>query len=303
MNSHEPYASPGAVESAIKSAARAATNADPSLSVQERIRLEYFHRFLSRVFSETDNSDWMLKGGTSMLARAQSARSTTDVDLFRRSNSLDVALSDLRRVAAIDLGDFFRFDYVGHSDAIDGNQQTYVIGYQVNFDVSIGARKKDSFHVDLVVNATMTDEVEIAEPANALNLPKLASRPYRLYPVVDQIADKVCATMATYGGRPSSREKDLVDLVVLATTQTVTADALGHAIRAESSARSLPPFTELVIPTAWGRVYARDAKDVPYCSDYPTVDAARQLMRAFIDPVLSAAVSGRTWSPESRTWG
>ncbi len=47
------------------------------------------------------------------------------------------------------------------------------------------------------------------------------SYPYRLYPVANQIADKVCATLADYHGRPSSREKDLVDLVVIAVTQSV----------------------------------------------------------------------------------
>ncbi|MDF0512491.1 nucleotidyl transferase AbiEii/AbiGii toxin family protein [Agromyces sp. H3Y2-19a] len=302
MTGTEPYASPSAVEAAIKSAARKAFGADPSLTIQERIRLEYFHRFLSRVFSEAEDSDWMLKGGTSMLARVGSARSTTDVDLFRRSRTLDAALEDLRRLAAIDLGDFFRFDYAGHSNAVDGNQQAYAEGYQVSFDVSIGAKKKDSFHVDLVVNVTMTDEVEIARPANALELPKLPSNPYRLYPVVDQIADKVCATMADYNGRPSSREKDLVDLVVFATTQTVNADALQRAIRVEARVRSLPSFTELAIPMAWGRVYSKEAKKVPYCADYRTVDLARDLMRVFIDPVLLGEASGRTWSPKSLAW-
>lgn len=105
-----------------------------------------------------------------MLARVASARTTTDVD--RRTRSLDAALDDLRRLAAVDLGDFFRFDYTGYSNAVDGNQQTYTEGYQVSFDVYIGAKKKDSFHVDLVVNVVMTGEVEIAEPANALELPK-----------------------------------------------------------------------------------------------------------------------------------
>ena len=148
----------------------------------------------------------------------------------------------------------------------------------------------------------VTDEVTIAEPANRLDLPRLPSNAYRLYPVVDQIADKVCATMAEYNGRPSSREKDLVDLVVLATTQTVDADALRRAIRAEARVRSLRPFPELAIPSGWGRAYSRDAKDVPYCADFRTVDLAAELMRTFIDPVLRGETSGLVWSPESLTW-
>ena len=298
----ERYASPGAVEAAITAAARKAFAADPSLTIQERVRLEYFHRFLSRVFSDADDSDWMLKGGTGMLARVASARTTTDVDLFRRSRSLNAALEDLRRLASVDLGDFFRFDYTGYSNAVDGNQQTYTEGYQVNFDISVGAKKKDSFHVDLVVNVAMTDEVEIAEPANALELPKLQSNPYRLYPVVDQIADKVCATLALYNGRPSSREKDLVDLVVLARTQNVDATKLRHALDVEASVRSLTLPGAFDLPATWSIRYAKLASKVPACAGFRTVDLATELMRAFIDPVLRDETSGLVWSPESLTW-
>jgi hypothetical protein len=298
----ERYATPGAVEAAITAAARKAFIADHSLTIQERIRLEYFHRFLSRVFSDADDSDWMLKGGTGMLARVASARTTTDVDLFRRSRTLDTALDDLRRLAAVDLGDFFRFDYTGYSNAVDGNQQTYTEGYQASFDVYVGAKKKDSFHVDLVVNVVMTGEVEIAEPANALELPKLPSNPYRLYPVVDQIADKVCATLALYNGRRSSREKDLVDLVVLAATQTVDATKLRRALDVEARVRSLRLPNAFDTPANWGARYAKLASKVPACADFPTVELARELMLTFLDPVLRGEASGLTWSPESLAW-
>lgn len=66
--------------------------------------------------------------------------------------------------------------------------------------------------------------------------------------------------------------------------------------------RSLPPFTELTVPSAWGRAYAKEAKDVPYCADHRTLELASVLMRAFIDPVLRGEASGLTWSPESIAW-
>lgn len=302
MTQEERYSSPAAVEAAIAAAARKASAADPSLTVQERIRLEYFHRFLSRVFSETGDSGWMLKGGTGMLARVASARTTTDVDLFRRSRSLGAALEDLRRLAAIDLGDFFRFDYTGYSDAVDGNQQTYTEGYQVNFDVYIGVKKKDNLHVDLVVNVVMTDDVEVAPPANALYLPKLPSSPYRLYSVVDQIADKVCATLALYSGSPSSREKDLVDLVMLAGTQDVEAAKLRRALEVESGVRSLTLPTAFEIPATWGARYTKLASKVPTCANYRSADTAKELMRVFIDPVLDGSATGKTWDHTRLDW-
>lgn len=83
MENSEPYPTARGVESAIKEAAKKAAQADPSLDVNKRIRLEYFNCFLSRVFSEGDESEWVLKGGAGMLARIPSTRSTRDIDLYR----------------------------------------------------------------------------------------------------------------------------------------------------------------------------------------------------------------------------
>ena len=302
MTELDRYASPAAVEAAIATAARRAHAADPSLTVQERIRLEYLHRFLSRVFSDADDSDWMLKGGVSMLARVPSARTTTDVDLARRNRTLNAALDDLRRLAAVDLGDFFRFDFIDHSVTVDGNQQTYAEGFQVTFDVNIGVKKKDRFHVDLVVDVVLTDDVEIRQSSNALDLPKLPSCAYRLYPVVDQIADKVCASLALYGGRPSSRERDLIDLVLLAVTQDVAADKLRRALEAEARVRSLTLPASFQIPASWGARYARLAATMPRHADFRTVDAATDLMRAFLDPLLAREVDSSTWDDTELDW-
>jgi hypothetical protein len=104
----EPYPTAKGVEDAIKAAARRAFAADPSLTTDERIRLEHFNRFLSRVFSEGTDSEWLLKGGTGLLARVPSARATLDIDLYREGYGLDEAVEDLRRLAARDLGDHFR---------------------------------------------------------------------------------------------------------------------------------------------------------------------------------------------------
>lgn len=75
----EPYKSAAGVEAAIRDTACRAFAADKSMSTQERIRQEYFRRFLSRVFSEQDDSEWLLKGGTGVLARVASGRRTTDL--------------------------------------------------------------------------------------------------------------------------------------------------------------------------------------------------------------------------------
>jgi hypothetical protein len=298
----EPYPSSAGVEAAIKDAAKRAAAADPSLDTNERIRLEYFNRFLSRIFSEGDASEWVLKGGTGMLARVLSGRPTRDVDLYRKGYTLDDALDDLRRLAAIDLGDHFVFQYIGHEDSIGGDEQPYTEGYAVAFEILIGGRRKNTLNVDLSVGAGITAEVATVEPANALRLPKLVSHDYRLYPVVDQIADKVCATMTNYNERASSREKDLVDLVVFTTTQDIDGAALRIAITSEARRRQMEPFDHFTVPTAWGRGYAKLSKSVPYCADYRTVELATELVTRLVDPALTGDAEGKTWDPAQLSW-
>lgn len=213
-----PYTSAKAVDDAIKQAAKNAAAVNPSVSVTDRIRQTYFDRFLCRVFSEGNTSEWLLIGGTGMLARVADSRATLDVDLYRADLTLDAALVELRRLASVDLGDHFRFEYATHEMISRGDEQPYTDGYRVSFEVYIGTSRRGRLNADLVVSVGITGEIVVAQPANRLKLPRLASTGYRLYPVVDQIADKVCATVADHSGKPSSREKDLVDLVILALT-------------------------------------------------------------------------------------
>ncbi len=302
MTDPEPYSSPRGVEDAIKDAARRAASADPSLDVNRRIQLEYFNRFLSRVFSQAEDSEWVLKGGTGMLARVPSTRATRDIDLYRRGFSLTHALEDLVRLAAIDLGDHFRFQYVSHTPSIGNDTQPYTDGYQVRFEIFIGLSTRGSLQVDLAGGTGITGEVTTTDPANALELPRLVSHPYRLYPVVDQVADKVCATMTEYNERTSSREKDLVDLVVIATTQDIDGTALRVAIVTEARRRQMAPFDIFSVPSAWGAGYARLSGPVPHCADYRTVGLAADLAKRLLDPALSGDADGKTWSHERLSW-
>lgn len=302
MTEREPYPTPGGVENAIKDAARKAATADPSLDVNTRIRLEYFNRFLSRVFAEGDASEWVLKGGTGILARLPWTRATRDIDLYRKGFTLSQSVDDLIRLAAIDLGDHFRFEYAGHTDSIGNDAQPYTEGYRVKFNIFIGVSAKGTLHVDLAVGAGVTGEVVTTDPATALNLPRLVNNSYRLYPVVDQIADKVCATMTKYNDRASSREKDLVDLVVFATTQDIEGTALRIAIATEARRRKMEPFDHFAVPSTWRVGYVKLSKAVPYCADYRTVELASNLVARLIDPALSGATDGKTWLHKVIGW-
>ncbi len=293
------YGDARAVESAVKSAAQAAHEANPVRQTGDLIRQAYYDRFLCRIFSEADASEWVLKGGTGMLARVPTARRTVDADLFRAGYSPEHALSDLRRLAAVDLGDHFRFVYRDHSEILIDALQPYTDGYRVTFDAYLGVKLVDTIRIDLSTGSSPTGTIEVEDPANRLTLPRLESYPYRLYPIVDQVADKVSATITDYNGRPSSREKDLVDLVVIALTQTMDAVALRTAIESECAKRRLIMPERFEIPEHWGRVYARLARSTP--AEPHSITAARDLVGAFIDPVLNKAAGG-VWHPKDQAW-
>lgn len=120
--------------------------------------------------------------------------------------------------------------------------------------------------------------------------------------MVDQIADKVCATMHRYGDRPSSREKDLVDLVVLAVTHDIDGTALSTAIATEIRRRRMDPVEHFVVPAEWGAAYSKMALTVPYCADVQNVDSAGDLVAALVDPALENTAGGRTWRSDGREW-
>lgn len=301
MSDLTPYPSANAAEAGIKVAARKAAQTTASLTVNEWIVAEHFNRFLSRVFANADDSSWILKGGVAMLARIPQARTTLDIDLYRPKNDLDESLEELIRLAKTDLGDHFRFIYRDHRSTLATDSQSYTEGYRVTFDVYVGTRQHSPLKIDLTVGAPTIGKVITVVPKHRLDLPRLTSHSYRVYPLVDQIADKVCATIALYNGKPSSREKDLIDLVIIATTQCVELDELRNAIRAESRRRGLVPMSRFQIPTGWGSVYKKLATSIPTCADYPTATAAQAVIRSFIEPALDEGPAGR-WDPDTLSW-
>lgn len=162
----------------------------------------------------------------------------------------------------------------------------------------------DTVSIDVVVGPDPVGAPEVVEPANRLHLRRpLVTHPYRLFPVADQIADKVCATMSTgYGdGKRSSRVKDLVDLVVLAHSQSVDLAELRAAITTQQAISGMEPFDRFDIPADWSRTYPATAKGVPSAQTY-TAETAATLVARFIDPALRKGSNSATWNPQHLRW-
>jgi len=305
MTQQPKYRTPRAVKTALGQRARDTTSTH---SVQELERQYHFHRFLARVAAH-DQAGWVLKGGQALLVRYRHGRASRDIDLYNsQAHTLDQAVDALRSAAAVDLGDYFQFQFLDRS-----NQQDHQAaqGAKIRFQTLLGADALPIFGVDVVVGLlpTQTPEVQAIVPEIQIDWPMVDEPPRLLiYPVVDHLADKICALYETHQGEPSSRYRDLVDVLLIATKEDLSADDTIRAVVSESARRRQSGRVELTLPArfeipgpAWSAGYEKEASKVATLGDLRSFPAARQLADAFLSPILSGARTGY-WRHGTRSW-
>ncbi|GAC1669988.1 MAG: hypothetical protein NVS9B8_13130 [Candidatus Limnocylindrales bacterium] len=300
--SQRRYTDPAALRQAITDRLRQLARERSRAQLSDLQRQFAYDRLLARLFI-AESDAWVLKGATALLARlGGSARHTLDVDLYRSDARLDEAELALRAVASADLGDFFRFTLEPGRRIAEGRATL-----RVPVTAFLGATQFAGFHVDLVSEVVMTGEPDDVSPLIQLELPGIVSVRYRAYPIVDHVADKVCALVERHArvGRPSqasTRYRDLADLAMIARTQHVDAEPLRTALASESSRRGieLPAVFSTPDAAGWRTGYARVAKDVPGLAEQD-LDAATRTVKRFLDPVLGGTATG-SWSPDRQDW-
>lgn len=289
-----PYATARALDRALADRLANAAESSP-YGIPELRRQFAYGRLLTRVFLDQPES-WVLKGATGLLARLPGqARHSMDVDLYY-AGEIDSAIEALRAAVEIDLGDFFTFD-IERGPALRG----VTVGSQLRAIAYLGDKVFETFRIDVVVSHTMTAEPESTPPIEPVEIPGLRSASYRVYPVADQIADKHGAIIKTYAGRASTRYRDLVDLVLIATTQTISAGRLHPALVSEHRPWVSGSPGPLTLPSGeWHEGYRKIAATVP---DFYFLDAteAVEIVRRLVDPVLAGLATG-IWDPVSLEW-
>jgi len=103
------------------------------------------------------------------------------------------------------------------------------------------------------------------------------------------------------GGKRSSRVKDLVDLVVLAHTQTVELYELSAAIAAKRAISGIEPFEHFEIPPDWARTYPKTAQGVPSAASF-TASMAAVLVATLVDRALDKSSNTDIWDPDKLAW-
>lgn len=259
-------------------------------------------RFLCRIFSE-DDPRFLLKGGAGMLVRIPGARATKDVDFAMcERESADSALEALDRLASKDLGDFCSFRLTSRRESLDENGYSRLL--KLRYASYVGDEEKDPILIDLSLDCTTTQPAERITPANRVEIEGVAVFDYLAYPLADQLADKLCAVMELQpGGWPSSRMKDLVDIVTYATNEAFDLGQLAHAIRSECAKRSMAAPKRFEAPESWRPRFPEFARRSGLLAKYADFDGATELASAFFDPALAETVSAdAAWDPSRTEW-
>jgi hypothetical protein len=297
-----PYGSPAALRAALTDRLKKLAASSP-FTMTDLQRQFAYDRLLARVFSAPDAERWVLKGAAALLARLDVARHSKDVDLSWQSTvDIDEAEYAFRAAAGRDVGDFFVFD-VGPATPLVGDK-----GRRFAVVARLGGRPFAAFSADLVAGQSMTAAPEAVPPLVAVEIPGLLRVDYRAYPLVDHVADKVCACLETHmraGGTvtASSRYKDLVDLVLIARTQRPVAAELRRALLSETGRRGIGVPVEFVAPgPLWPAGYEAKVAEVPGLGELGRFPAALALVKRMLDPVLVGTAVGQ-WDPERAAWG
>ena len=290
------YASPAAFRRALTDKLREVARSGKWSLPQLQRQISY-DRLLERLYAVDDG--WVVKGATALLARDLGVRASVDIDVFRAA-ALETAERELRKAAALGLDDWFVFEAGAGQQAGDG-----AAGLRVPIRALIGPTEWVRFHVDLIGNeVNMTGAPEQMPALARVTMRGVEQNGYRVYPLVDHVADKIAATFDRYGKfrSPSTRYKDLIDLVAIASAASVEAKAQIVALRSEAKRRSieLPSVFQVPDLEAWKRGYEAEAAR-SLLEVAATLEEALELMARFADPLLNGSARG-TWQPSVGNW-
>ncbi|HEX7842237.1 MAG TPA: nucleotidyl transferase AbiEii/AbiGii toxin family protein [Kofleriaceae bacterium] len=263
-------------------------------------QLLVFDRFLARVVAVLGDAA-MLKGGLALELRLARARATRDVDL-RLMGAPEGILAALQAAGRLALDDFLTFEVRPDDDhpEIQNPGMPYE-GRRFRTECRLaGKLYGHPFGVDVAFGDPILGEPEVVVAKDLLAFAGIAPPTLRLYPLETHIAEKLHAyTMPR--PRRNSRVKDLPDIALLATAQSIDARRLCAALDQTFTFRKTHPVPASVPDPqpAWSTPYEAMAREDAL--RWRTLAEVTQAAQAFLDPVLAARLDA-TWDPVAWTW-
>ncbi len=255
-----------------------------------------FDRLLARLVVAAPGR-WVLKGALALDFRlGDRGRTTKDIDLVRRDDE-ESATADLIAAQHVDLGDFFTLSAQKAPTPDDAGGD----GLRYRIRAELAARLFEEVLVDVGFSDPLGWQPDRLSGPDLLAFAGLAPVQVPALALEQQVAEKVHAYTRTYGrGEPSSRVKDLVDLVLVASFLALEASRLRRALVVTFQDRGLQqlPSTFPPPPSDWAVAFRRHAAEVGIDPDLQTAHAS---VAALLDPVLGGLATGR-WDPGTQQW-
>jgi hypothetical protein len=168
---------------------------------------------------------------------------------------------------------------------------------------ALGATTVDRFSVD-ITRRVLATAPEMIRADSVIEIDGIDPLPtFLAASLSQQVADKLCAMYETHGPtrHPSSRYRDLVDLMIISGTHSVDAAATAAALADEQRHRSLKIPTTLPAPgRQWTRGYPPLARQY-LAADLHALTDALAALRTFVAPLLTGTPDA-TWQPDHRRW-
>jgi hypothetical protein len=256
-----------------------------------------FERFLARL-TEVAPGAWVVKGGFALDLRLHDqARATKDLDIEWRSAESEL-LEALLSAAEYDAGDFFDFqvERVGvPEDPLGGS-------HRFRLTASLAGRRFETVLLDAGFQTGPEPDTEQLT-SQLLEFAELDPVRVEAIPLEQHLAEKVHAYTRLYGGsHPSTRTKDLVDIVLIATLYELDGRQLVQRLEATFDLRAthILPGRLPSPPEDWGKPYASLAAAIGIDVD---LGLGYRRAVALLDPILSQEVGSAHWDPSQQQWG
>jgi hypothetical protein len=263
--------------------------------LRKRVAFELFLRRLLVVAPDR----WMLKGALALDFRfAATSRPTKDIDLAYHDNEQG-ATRDIAAAQQLALDDFFTFAAT-RTEELDDTDEFSAVRFHVT--AQLAGRTFEQFLVDIGFSDAISWTPDTIQTSDLLSFAGIGPLLLPAIPLPQHLAEKVHAYTRTYGEseQPSTRPKDLIDILLIESSAAIQADALRHALENTFAERARQPLpTNLPPPpAAWVDPYRRLAETVNVDGN---LSIAFTRATAFLDPVLAGRAHGQ-WDIQRREW-
>ncbi len=175
---------------------------------------EAIKRFVSRLLRVSESL--VLKGAVVLearliLAEKKLAFRTGDLDIATTEESRAL-LANVERACEIDSDDHFLFRILGREEVETDGYSTL----EVTVEARLAGKEWQQFPVDIVGNEPLIRNQSVELLSLGTNLDNISINDVPVQSIASALAEKLKAYSKQYGGRRSSRERDLPDMIALA---------------------------------------------------------------------------------------